>query len=44
MDDVKVIARGSDAYEAAGSQGRRLTEERWWKSFGCTARFVAEPL
>jgi hypothetical protein len=34
MGDVKAIAGGSDAYEAAGSQGRRLTEERWWKSFG----------
>jgi hypothetical protein len=44
MGDVKAIAGGSDAYEAAGSQGRRMTEERWWKSFGCTARFVAEPL
>jgi hypothetical protein len=37
------IAGGSDAYEVAGSQGR-MTEERWWASFGCTARFVAEPL
>jgi hypothetical protein len=26
------------------SQGRRMSEERWWKSVGCTARFVAEPL
>jgi len=44
MGDVKAIAGGSDDYEAAGSQGRRMTEERWWKSVGCTARFVAEPL
>jgi hypothetical protein len=44
LGDVKAIAGGSDAYEAAGSQGRRMTEERWWESFGCTARFVAEPL
>jgi hypothetical protein len=43
MGDVKAIAGGCDAYEAAGAQGRRLTEESWWKSFGCTARFVAEP-
>jgi len=43
MGDLKAIAGGSDAYEAVGSQGRRMTEERWWKSFGCTARFVAEP-
>jgi hypothetical protein len=42
--EVKAIAGGSDAYEAAGSQGRRMTEERRWKSFGRTARFVAEPL
>jgi hypothetical protein len=44
LGEVKAIAGGSDASEAAGSQGRRLTEEPWWKSFGCTARFVAEPL
>jgi hypothetical protein len=38
--DVKAIAVGCDAYEAAGSQGCRMTEERWWKSFGCTAPSV----
>jgi len=44
MGDVKAIAGGSDADETASSRGWRMTEERWWKSFGCTARFVAEPL
>jgi hypothetical protein len=28
MGDVKAIAGGSDAYEAAGLQGRRMTEGR----------------
>lgn len=42
--DLKALAGVSDASEAAGLQGRRMTEERWWKSFGCAARFVAEPL
>jgi len=44
MGDVKAIAGGSNAYEAAGSQGRRMTEERWWKGFGYIARSVADLL
>jgi len=44
IGDVKAIVGGSEAYPAAGSRGWRMTEERWWNSFGCTARFVAEPL
>jgi len=41
---VIAIAGGSDAYEATGSQGRRMTDERWWNSFSGTARSVADLL